>query len=617
MEKTPVYTLEKLPLYEDQQISLQPELGGWKQPLPPMEMNIPGVDLSRGVPGGYLGAEQSAPFPAYSQYSERGPIMLPDMSTQESVRGIALPEEKQGFNWPMALYGLGSALGTGLTMEKSPYIAAGIGQGYAQGMQRWTDIQQERERMKEAKRQFNIEQSYKELQLQRDEEKAKAEAEELQRKRNIETQERAVTLPYTQEIPGIPFPAMIPQGGITALTPQMVLPPPMEVTGEIPAWEVQQRIKSLPEKAQLQELKRMGLYRPELAEETLPTTEAQFNAQIENDLMGANPGMTRLKARIERTKAEAETKKITDTKAPDFKETLVQKLIDKGLLSTTELKEYVGARIKPPAEATPPTPTDADDYVVEMAAEYKRSVGSSPTPGMKAQWRKEYRRAGVGEREQIQTMEKAVEKAATRLEKLEEKADFALKSMEVIQRGKELVDQGIYAGAAANIKLGFSKWIQEAGITIGEQRATNTDTFASLMGKQVGQVIKDFGSGTGLSDADREYAEKIAGGKITLTEGAIKNLLDIGERLAKWDVTHYNQAVANYNKGIYFEEKAIPKGRPKAEEILQNLDPDLVQSILNAQKAIQQGKDKDQVYQRLLGTFPNAGQVIREQLRGY
>ena len=60
------------------------------------------------------------------------------------------------------------------------------------------------------------------------------------------------------------------------------------------------------------------------------------------------------------------------------------------------------------------------------------------------------------------------------------------------------------------------------------------------MGTQVGQIIKQFGSGTGLSDADREYAEKIVGGKITVNEAAIKKLMGINKKA-------FENVIANYN----------------------------------------------------------------------
>jgi len=79
------------------------------------------------------------------------------------------------------------------------------------------------------------------------------------------------------------------------------------------------------------------------------------------------------------------------------------------------------------------------------------------------------------------------------------------------------------------------------------------------MGKQVGTIIKQFGSGTGLSDADREYAEKIVGGKITLTEEAIRKIISINKRA-------YQNVIRNYNK----RAKQVME-KPEAKELPYNL----------------------------------------------
>ena len=63
------------------------------------------------------------------------------------------------------------------------------------------------------------------------------------------------------------------------------------------------------------------------------------------------------------------------------------------------------------------------------------------------------------------------------------------------------------------------------------------------LGQRIATTVKDAASsvGTGLSDADREYAEKIAGGKVSLTKDSIKKLLDINRRISIFHVTDYNR----------------------------------------------------------------------------
>ena len=70
-----------------------------------------------------------------------------------------------------------------------------------------------------------------------------------------------------------------------------------------------------------------------------------------------------------------------------------------------------------------------------------------------------------------------------------------------------------------------------------------TEAYLATAGRQVGQVIRLFGSGTGLSDADREYAEKIAGGSEKMTREALKKLVDMAKRGIEGQVNLYNSQI--------------------------------------------------------------------------
>src|SRR5690606_34861800 len=99
--------------------------------------------------------------------------------------------------------------------------------------------------------------------------------------------------------------------------------------------------------------------------------------------------------------------------------------------------------------------------------------------------------------------------------------------LQTLQDAKKLLKSGTITGAGAEYILAFGKGLQQIGINYARDPIANTQAYAAIMGKQVGTIIKQFGSGTGLSDADREYAEKIVGGKITLTQEAIEKIMAI------------------------------------------------------------------------------------------
>jgi len=105
-------------------------------------------------------------------------------------------------------------------------------------------------------------------------------------------------------------------------------------------------------------------------------------------------------------------------------------------------------------------------------------------------------------------------------------------NLNIIGNQEKLLNDGMYTGIIAPWKVKAGKLLQEVGINFMENPAKNSEAYAAHSGKLVGQVIKDFGSGTGLSDADRIYAQKIAAGEISMSEGALRLLIEMNKRIS-------------------------------------------------------------------------------------
>ncbi len=71
-----------------------------------------------------------------------------------------------------------------------------------------------------------------------------------------------------------------------------------------------------------------------------------------------------------------------------------------------------------------------------------------------------------------------------------------------------------------------------------------TQAYLATAGRQVGQVINLFGAGTGLSDADRDFAQDIVGGRQALTKEALKDLVRFGKVVIEHQVQTFNDQVA-------------------------------------------------------------------------
>lgn len=124
--------------------------------------------------------------------------------------------------------------------------------------------------------------------------------------------------------------------------------------------------------------------------------------------------------------------------------------------------------------------------------------------------------------------------AGARVKALEtsfEKAQAAQTSLDSLNAARQDFASGIKSGAPAEIALGLSKWGKALGFE-ADPAVANTEAFRSNMAQQVLSSVKALGSGTGISNADRDYAEKAAGGSITLDDQAMYRLMNIQQAAA-------------------------------------------------------------------------------------
>lgn len=97
---------------------------------------------------------------------------------------------------------------------------------------------------------------------------------------------------------------------------------------------------------------------------------------------------------------------------------------------------------------------------------------------------------------------------------------------DAIGQAQKIIESGdVITGFGANQRLDLARMQALAGDKRAQQRVEATETFAVSAARQVGEIIKQFGAGTGLSDADRQFATRLAAGDITLDEATIKELL--------------------------------------------------------------------------------------------
>jgi hypothetical protein len=148
------------------------------------------------------------------------------------------------------------------------------------------------------------------------------------------------------------------------------------------------------------------------------------------------------------------------------------------------------------------------------------------------------------------------------------KAEDAAQILATNNVAKSLLDKGMITGTGADFFVGFNKALNKAGIDFGyADAAANSQAYGGLMATNTAKLIKNFGAGTGLSDADRAYALKAAAGDINMDEKAIRRLIDINNKAAQNAINMHNKNVSSIKTNIPLSvnpadySAGIPEGR--------------------------------------------------------
>lgn len=112
-----------------------------------------------------------------------------------------------------------------------------------------------------------------------------------------------------------------------------------------------------------------------------------------------------------------------------------------------------------------------------------------------------------------------------------------------IYEAKEAIKKGAVTGFGSEYELAARKAAARV-FGIGDPEAiTNTETFRSAVAPMVATILKDTVGSANISNSDREFAEKAAGGSIALDASSIARLLDIQEKVQTEKIARYNSRV--------------------------------------------------------------------------
>jgi hypothetical protein len=136
---------------------------------------------------------------------------------------------------------------------------------------------------------------------------------------------------------------------------------------------------------------------------------------------------------------------------------------------------------------------------------------------------------------------------------LHETANDEQKALDIIKRNEFLLED-MPTGFFGPAEIWAKRIAEEFGV---DTNVGNVQEYTSNTGKVVAQTIKDFGAGTGLSDADRDYAERIAAGDIAVDPKALKKILRLRREASEHIIKRFGEVKESTRKALPSGERGV------------------------------------------------------------
>lgn len=114
--------------------------------------------------------------------------------------------------------------------------------------------------------------------------------------------------------------------------------------------------------------------------------------------------------------------------------------------------------------------------------------------------------------------------------------------LSALRTARAAIDAGAITGFRADNRLQLQKAASLFGIAEPE-KIQNSEVFKAAIAPQVAAVLKATVGNANISDSDRRFAERAAGGSLDLDEGSIKKLLDIMEKASVAQLQDHQEAL--------------------------------------------------------------------------
>jgi len=178
--------------------------------------------------------------------------------------------------------------------------------------------------------------------------------------------------------------------------------------------------------------------------------------------------------------------------------------------------------------------------------------------------------------------EKIMGEGVSRLSDGLDAANKAVTSIESIDTSLENIDN-MFTGYGATFRMDVARAARVAGIDISAaDQIENTEEYASLAGARVADYITNLGAGTGLSDKDREFAEKVVAGDIGMSPETMRRLLTTIRKQNVRTITQYNNLRGAVDSKLKGSEKAGMAFYPLVDMPPEMVEPEVDDTDLTA-----------------------------------
>ena len=185
--------------------------------------------------------------------------------------------------------------------------------------------------------------------------------------------------------------------------------------------------------------------------------------------------------------------------------------------------------------------------------------------------------------------EKIMGEGVSRLSDGLDAANKAVVSIESIDTSLENIDN-MYTGYGATFRMDVARAARVAGIDISDaDQIENTEEYASLAGARVADYITNLGAGTGLSDKDREFAEKVVAGDIAMSPETMRRLLTTIRKQNVRTINQYNSLRGAVDGKLKGKEKAGMAFYPLVDMPPERVEPEIDDTGLTAGSTVTVG----------------------------